>query len=358
MYRKIIHIDMDAFYASVEQRDHPEYRGKPIVVGRDDKRGVVAAASYEARRFGIRSAMSSARARQMCPQLIFVPGRMDVYKSVSRQIREIFQDYTDLIEPLSLDEAFLDVTDHKPDFLYATDIAKEIKRRIREELHLVASAGVSYNKFLAKVASDYRKPDGLCTIHPDRALDFISRLPIEAFWGIGRVTARKMHALGIHRGADLQKCSLAMLRSVFGKAGKLFFDFARGVDDRPVEVYRERKSVGCEHTLDNDTDDMMSLTIELYHVVVELLSRMAKSGFTGNTLTVKIKYADFSIRTHCLTADHLLVDKKDILAVAKRLLREMCADGMRPIRLIGASVSNPQQHSGGKCEQLLLDLDF
>ena len=193
--RKIIHIDMDAFYASVEQRDNPELRGKPLAVGHAEERGVVAAASYEARRYGVRSAMASQKAKRLCPQLIFVPGRMDVYKSVSRQIHEIFHEYTDIIEPLSLDEAFLDVTENKKDISLAVDIAKEIKQKIREQLNLVASAGVSYNKFLAKIASDYRKPDGLCTIHPEQALDFIARLPIESFWGVGPVTAKKMRNL-------------------------------------------------------------------------------------------------------------------------------------------------------------------
>ena len=197
--RKIIHIDMDAFYASVEQRDNPELRGKPIAVGHAEKRGVVAASSYEARKYGVRSAMSSLKAKQLCPQLIFVPGRRNVYKQVSEQVHEIFHRYTDVIEPLSLDEAFLDVTVNKPGIPLAVDIAKEIKRSIREELNLVASAGVSYNKFLAKVASDYRKPDGLCTIHPDQAYEFIAQLPIETFWGVGPVTAQKMHALGIHK---------------------------------------------------------------------------------------------------------------------------------------------------------------
>ena len=202
--RKIIHIDMDAFYASVEQRDNPELRGKPLAVGHAEERGVVAAASYEARRYGVRSAMSSQKAKRLCPQLIFVHGRMDVYKEVSRRIHEIFHTYTDIIEPLSLDEAFLDVTENKTDIPLAVDIAKEIKKQIREELGLIASAGVSYNKFLAKVASDYRKPDGLCTIHPDQALEFISRLPIESFWGVGPVTARRMHSIGIHSGRELQ----------------------------------------------------------------------------------------------------------------------------------------------------------
>ena len=224
--RKIIHIDMDAFYASVEQRDNPDLRGKPIAVGHAEERGVVAAASYEARRFGVRSAMSSQKARRLCPQLIFVHGRMEVYKEVSRQIHEIFHEYTDVIEPISLDEAFLDVTENKPGISLAVDIAKEIKQKIRERLHLVASAGVSYNKFLAKIASDYRKPDGLCTIHPDQALDFIARLPIESFWGVGPVTAKRMHALGIHNGVQLRACTLDFLVREFGKVGAVYYDFA------------------------------------------------------------------------------------------------------------------------------------
>ena len=267
--RKIIHIDMDAFYASVEQRDNPDLRGKPIAVGHAEERGVVSAASYEARRFGVRSAMSSQKAKRLCPQLIFVRGRMEVYKEVSRQIHEIFHEYTDVIEPISLDEAFLDVTENKPGIALAVDIAKEIKQKIRERLHLVASAGVSYNKFLAKIASDYRKPDGLCTIHPDQALDFIARLPVESFWGVGPVTAKRMHALGIHNGAQLRACTEDYLVREFGKVGTLYYDFARGIDLRPVEAVRVRKSIGCERTLERDISRRSSVIIELYHVAVE-----------------------------------------------------------------------------------------
>ena len=219
---------MDAFYASVEQRDNPELRGKPLAVGHAEQRGVVAAASYEARKYGVRSAMASQKAKRLCPDLIFVHGRMDVYKSVSRQIHEIFHDYTDIIEPLSLDEAFLDVTDNKRGISLAVDIAKEIKKRIWDNLNLIALVGVSYNKFLAKIASDYRKPNGLCTIHPSQALDFIAHLPIESFWGVGPVTARKMHTLGIHNGLQLRECSGEMLTRQFGKAGILYYEFARG----------------------------------------------------------------------------------------------------------------------------------
>lgn len=333
---------MDAFYASVEQRDNPSLRGKPIAVGHADERGVVATASYEARQFGVRSAMSSLKAKRLCPQLIFIPGRMEVYKSVSQQIHAIFHDYTDLIEPLSLDEAFLDVTENKPHIELAVDIAKEIKRRIREELDLVASAGVSYNKFLAKIASDYRKPDGLCTIHPDQALDFIARLPIESFWGVGPVTARKMHQLGIHDGKQLRDCSLEMLTQQFGKAGRLYYDCSRGIDLRPVEAVRIRKSVGCEHTLEKDISRKTSVIIELYHVTTELIERLQRTGFKGNTLTLKIKFHDFSIKTRSVSMPHVLIRQDEILPIAKQLLKDIDY-AQHPIRLIGLSVSNPKE---------------
>ena len=352
--RKIIHIDMDAFYASVEQRDHPELRGKPLAVGHAEERGVVAAASYEARRYGVRSAMSSQKAKRLCPQLIFVPGRMEVYKSVSRQVHEIFHEYTDLIEPLSLDEAFLDVTENKQGILLAVDIAKAIKQRIREELNLVASAGVSYNKFLAKIASDFRKPDGLCTIHPDQAIDFIARLPIESFWGVGPVTARKMHLLGIHNGLQLREYSSEMLVRQFGKVGLLYYDFARGVDLRPVEAVRIRKSIGCEHTLEKDFHVRSSVIIELYHVATELVERLQQKEFRGNTLTLKIKFHDFSQITRSMTQAQELTNLERILPLAKQLLKEVEYE-QHPIRLIGLSVSNPREEADehrGVWEQL------
>ena len=351
--RKIIHIDMDAFYASVEQRDNPELRGKPIAVGHAKERGVVAAASYEARRYGVRSAMSSQKAKRICPQLIFVPGRMSVYKEVSRQIHEIFHEYTDIIEPISLDEAFLDVTENKPGIELAVDIAKEIKRKVRERLHLVASAGVSYNKFLAKIASDYRKPDGLCTIHPDQALDFIARLPIESFWGVGPVTAKRMHLLGIHNGAQLRTRSLESLTREFGKVGAIYYDFARGIDLRPVEAVRVRKSIGCERTLEKDINRTSSVIIELYHVAVELVRRLDGKQFKGNTLTLKIKFHDFTQITRSVTRPQELTTLDTILPLAKQLLKEVDYE-QHPIRLIGLSVSNPHNELGvsGTWEQL------
>lgn len=338
--RKIIHIDMDAFYASIEQRDNPELRGRPIAVGHAGERGVVAAASYEARKYGVRSAMASVKAMRLCPDLIFVSGRMEIYKEVSDTIHSIFREYTDIIEPLALDEAFLDVTDNKHDIPLAIDIAREIKVRIREEVGLIASAGVSYNKFLAKIASDYRKPNGLCTIHPDQALNFIARLPIESFWGVGKVTARRMHALGIHTGYDLRQWSLDGLIREFGKIGQLYHDFSRGIDLRPVEAVRMRKSIGCERTLDHDVSIRAAVIVELYHTAEELIRRLSAKNFCGNTLTLKIKFSDFSQITRSLTQEEDLLTMKVILPLAKRLLAEVNYED-HPIRLIGLSVSNP-----------------
>lgn len=338
--RKIIHIDMDAFYASIEQRDNPDLRGKPVAVGHAEKRGVVSTASYEARVFGVHSAMSSQRAMKLCPQLIFVPGRMEVYKEVSASIHEIFHEYTDLIEPISLDEAFLDVTENKKGMELAVDIAREIKKEIREKCNLVASAGISYNKFLAKIASDYRKPDGLCTIHPDQAMDFIASLAIESFWGVGPVTARKMHMLGIHKGSDLRDCSEDMLVRQFGKAGHLYYSFARGIDERPVVAQRVRKSVGCEHTLDHDISARSSVVIELYHVATELVERIKAKNFKGNTLTLKIKFDDFEQKTRSFSKSKELTELNDILPLAKNLVQQIDYAN-HPIRLIGLAVSNP-----------------
>lgn len=359
--RKIIHIDMDAFYASVEQRDNPELRGRPVAVGHAGERGVVSAASYEARKYGVRSAMASLKAMRLCPELVFVPGRMEVYKEVSDQIHEIFREYTDIIEPLALDEAFLDVTDNKKGMPLAIDIAREIKRRIREELGLVASAGVSYNKFLAKIASDYRKPDGLCTIHPDHALDFIARLPIESFWGVGKVTARRMHTLGIHNGKDLSEWSIDGLTREFGKMGKLYYDFSRGIDLRSVEAVRVRKSIGCERTLEHDIHTRAAVIVELYHTAEELIRRLKEKEFRGNTLTLKIKFHDFTQITRSVTQDKELTRMKVILPLAKRLLTEV-EYHEHPIRLIGLSVSNPRDEENDDTrhstwEQLSLEFD-
>jgi len=333
---------MDAFFAAIEEREHPELHFVPMAVGHDEQRGVIATANYEARKHGIHSALSSFKAKQLCPQLIILPGRMEVYKEVSEQIHQIFLDYTDIIEPLSIDEAFLDVTENKKQIEKAVDIAIEIKRRIHDELHLVASAGISYNKFLAKIASDYRKPDGLCTIHPDIALDFIAKLPIESFWGVGPVTARSMHMLNINNGEQLRACSKEMLIRQFGKAGSIYYDFARGIDERPVIPTRIRKSIGCEHTLEKDIKDRSAVIIELYHVALELEERLQQKKFHGITLTMKIKYNNFNQITRSITLpkDKHLDTLKEILAPAKQLLKQVDYS-QSSIRLIGLSVSNP-----------------
>ena len=354
MQRKIIHIDMDSFFASVEQRDHPELRGKPIAVGGDSERGVVATASYEARKFGIHSAMSMSRAKTLCKDLIVVKGNHHKYKEVSLQMREIFHEYTDLIEPLSLDEAFLDVTVNKPGIELAVDIALEIKQKIQERLQLTASAGVSYNKLLAKIASDWRKPNGLTTIHPDRAQDFIDQLRVEKIWGVGPKTADTMHKMGIFTGADLRKVSQDRLTQVFGKTGILFYQFARGIDERPVIVDYERKSVGCERTFEKDIRTKTALTIELYHAVLELEERLNRSKFKGTTLTLKLKYENFEQHTHSITSDKILLTKKDILPLAKKLLKDAPLEN-HYVRLLGLSVSNPIHH---KSQQKWIELEL
>lgn len=362
--RKIIHIDMDAFFAAVEQRDNPALRGLPIAVGGKSDRGVVATASYEARKYGVHSAMSTKKALQLCPELIVIEGDHRKYQEVSHQIREIFHEYTDIIEPLSCDEAFLDVTVNKPGMELAVDIAREIKQKIRERLNLTASAGVSYNKFLAKIASDYRKPDGLCTIHPDKALDFIAALPIESFWGVGRVTAKKMRSLGIYNGYTLRQWSLEGLRKTFGKMGEVYYNFARGVDLRPVEPTYVRKSVGCEFTFEKDISTQAAVVIELYHVAEELIRRLKKEKFRGYTLTLKVKFHDFSQITRSATRTDVFVSMKTILPEAKRLIKEVDYTD-KPIRLLGLTVSNthsePSSSANNKgkadCEQLCLEFE-
>ena len=329
---------MDAFFASVEQRDNPQLRGKAIAIGADVKRGVVATASYEARPFGVHSAMSMQLAKRLCPQLIVVPGRYQVYKDVSRQMHAIFHEYTDLVEPISLDEAFLDVTENKHGIELAVDIAREIKVKIKERLNLTASAGVSYNKFLAKIASDQRKPDGLCTIHPSRAQEFIDKLRIEKFWLVGPKTAETMHKMGIFTGADLRAVSLKHLTDVFGKMGPVFYNFARGIDDRPVVVDWERKSMGCEHTFEHDIHKPGAVIIELNNTVHELVRRLEKYDFEGRTLTLKVKFHDFRQITRSITQDKVLRRKDDILPLAKQLLKQVDYSE-HPIRLMGLSVT-------------------
>lgn len=338
--RKIIHIDMDAFYAAVEQRDNPGLKGQPVIVGgRPDSRGVVATCSYEARRFGIHSAMPCARAYRLCPSAIFVRPRFDVYRQVSRQIHDIFLSYSDLVEPLSLDEAYLDVTENKAGILSATWVARDIRREIRRVTGLTASAGVSYNKFLAKIASDVRKPDGLTVVTPEQADSFIRNLPIRRFHGVGRVTEKKMRRLGIENGADLRQHSLETLQRHFGKSGQYYFNIARGIDLRPVEPNRLRKSIGKETTLGEDIADislMMTIVGDLAEKVAASLEQKETSGLT---LTLKVKYADFQTVTRSLSRDAPIAKSGEIVALAEQLLNRTEA-GDRAVRLLGLTVSH------------------
>lgn len=329
---------MDQFFAAVEQRDNPALRGLPIAVGYDAERGVVSTASYEARPYGVHSALSIQVAKRRCPQLIIVEPHFHKYKEVSQQIRAIFQEYTDLIEPLSLDEAFLDVTENKKGIALAVDCAREIKARIKAETGLTASAGVSYCKFLAKIASDYRKPDGLFVVHPERALEFIDRLDVKRIWGVGAKTAEHLHRMGVFTGADLRRLSLTHLTQEFGKMGRVFYDFARGIDERPVISEWERKSVSCEHTFAADINEPSAVIIELYHTVLELIGRIERSGFEGHTLTLKVKFNDFQQITRSITVGHVLKAKEQILPLAKQLMQEVDYRE-HPIRLIGLGVS-------------------
>ncbi len=353
--RKIVHIDMDAFFASVEQRDQPELRGRPVAVGGSGRRGVVAAASYEARVYGVRSAMPSARARRLCPELIFVKPRFEVYQAVSRQIREIFARYTPIIEPLSLDEAYLDLTDSTEAADSAVEAARRIKEDIRRSTGLTASAGVSYNKFLAKMASDADKPDGLFEITPERAEAFLAGLPIEAFHGVGPSTATRMKDLGIYTGADLRARTEEELVLRFGKMGRFFYRIVRGEDHRPVKPERVRKSVGAERTFPQDLVRIDEMESRLAEIAENLGSRLTRAGVVGRTLTLKIKYTDFSVTTRSTTLHQDLQHSIDITNTACRLLRQSPPE--RPVRLLGISISNLHRGArGGGGEQLRLTL--
>jgi DNA polymerase IV len=337
--RKIIHIDMDAFFASVEQRDFAELRGKPVAVGGSSERGVVAAASYEARRFGVRSAMSSRIAKQKCPNLIFTKPRFEVYKQVSSEIREIFLEYTPLVEPLSLDEAYLDVTENLKGIATATEIAQEIKIRIKEKTSLTASAGVSVNKFLAKIASDYRKPDGLFVIKPSQAESFVETLEINKFHGVGRVTAEKMHKMGVFTGKDLREKSVAFLINHFGKVGRYYFDIARGVDNRPVNPDSIRKSVGVENTFNHDIFEPDELYRELDDIIEQLWRRMQRANAYGKSITLKIKFADFESLTRSRTSQLSVIDKSFLAKISYEMLNNLLPMP-KGVRLIGISFSN------------------
>lgn len=337
--RKIIHIDMDAFFASIEQLDNPELRGKPVAVGGSGIRHVVAAASYEARKFGVHSAMPSVTARKLCPELIFVRHRFERYHQLSQNIFDIFREFTDLVEPLSIDEAFLDVTNDKKGMGSATLIARTIKKEIKARTGLTASAGISVNKFLAKIASDMDKPDGLYLIAPEKAAEFIEKLPIEKFFGIGRVTAAKMHKLGIHCGADLLKWDLLSLIRNFGKPGRFYYDIARGIDERPVEVNSERKSVGTELTYEKDLTTQFEIIAELYKVEKELMERIENAGVTGRTVTLKVKFSDFRQITRSRTLPDYIRSFAKLHEEVTGIRKSLDLAGNK-IRLLGVSISN------------------
>ena len=338
--RKIIHVDMDAFFASVEQRDNPSLLGKPVVVGgRPDSRGVVAACSYEARKFGVRSAMASSKAYRLCPDAIFVKPRFDAYKEVSQQIHAIFSEFTDIIEPLSLDEAFLDVTDSEGFQGSATLIANEVRRKIKRKTYLTASAGVSYNKFLAKIASDMNKPDGLYLIEPDQAQAFVEQLDVRKFFGVGKVTEAKMHQHEIYTGKDLKARSEAELTQIFGKSGRYYYHIARAEDDRPVRKSRKRKSIGKETTFGDDIIDVEHIWSIIHQLTASVSKVLQAKEMRAKTVTLKVKYNDFQQITRSKTADKWIVEDQDLLKHLPELL-EKTEVGQRPIRLIGVSLSS------------------
>ena len=336
--RKIIHVDMDAFYASVEQRDNPELRGKPVAVG-GQHRGVVMAASYEARKYGVRSAMPSATAKRRCPELVFVKSHFDVYRAVSQQIRSIFFDYTELVEPLSLDEAYLDVTADRRGLGSARAIAEDIRRRIRDETGLTASAGVSYCKFIAKLASDHRKPDGLTVITPERGQEFVASLPVARFHGVGPVTARKMERLGIMTGADLQAWSLPQLQAHFGSSAEWYWRISRGIDEREVKPDRPYKSVSAERTFDEDLSDPGRLAAELERIAGYAWDRVKRAEVAGRTVTLKVKYGDFTIITRSKSFPAPVPDQAAFTAAGQALLAAIFPLP-RGIRLLGLGLHN------------------
>jgi DNA polymerase-4 len=337
--RKIIHVDMDAFFASVEQRDNPELRGKPVAVGGSSGRGVVAAASYEARKFGVRSAMPSLTAKRLCPDLIFCKGRFDAYREASNQIRAIFREFTPHVEPLSLDEAYLDVTEDLRGIGSATRIAELIRQRIREETRLTASAGVSYNKFLAKLASDQNKPDGLCVIRPGRGAEFVQSLPVRRFHGIGPRGAEKMARLGIETGADLAAKDIAWLRQHFGSFADYLYRAARGIDLRPVRANRIRKSLGSERTFFEDLSSGPALREALDNIIDIVWPQIAERDLRGRTVTLKMKYTDFQLVTRARSLPQPVADKAEFARIARALLDEQLPLPL-PIRLMGLTLSS------------------
>lgn len=357
--RKIIHIDMDAFYASVEQLDNPHLKGKPVAVGGESERGVVSAASYEARKFGVRSAMSGVLARKKCPHLIFVKPRFNRYKEISQKIREIFYEYTNLVEPLSLDEAYLDVTENKKGNPSATLIAKEIRTRIFNELHLTASAGISNNKFIAKIASDINKPNGQKTIPPEEVISFLEELPIEKFYGIGKVTAARMFNLGIFSGADLKLKSEAFLEQHFKSSGLHYYNLVRGNFKGKVKPNRERKSIAAEHTFSKNLTSEIFMLEKLDLISQEIEQRLIKSNVAGKTITLKIKYSNFNTQTRSKTVLYFVKEKALIFEIVKELLFQEKIKNS--VRLLGISISNLNTHSKEKVEkpiQVQLKFEF
>jgi len=350
LIRKIIHVDMDAFYASVEQRDDPELRGKPVAVG-GRHRGVVMAASYEARKYGVRSAMPSVTAKRRCPDIVFVKGRFDVYRAVSQQIRSIFLDYTDLVEPLSLDEAYLDVTEDRRGLGSARAIAEDIRRRIREECQLTASAGVSYCKFIAKLASDHRKPDGLCVITPDKGPDFVASLPVARFHGVGPVTAKKMERLGILTGADLRDWSLPALQAHFGSSAEWYWRIARGIDEREVKPDRPYKSVSAERTFDEDLTDPGRLAAELTRIAGYAWDRVKRAEVAGRTVTLKVKFGDFTLITRSRSFPAFVPDLDSFTAAGQALLAALFPVP-KGIRLLGLGLHNLSEEPSSGPAQL------
>lgn len=336
--RKIIHVDMDAFYASVEQMDHPELKGKPIAVGGSEVRGVVSAASYEARKFGVRSAISGVQAKKLCPELIFVRPRFDRYKEISKKIRKIFHEYTDLVEPLSLDEAYLDVTQNKKGNPSATLIAQEIRQRIFEEVGLTASAGISVNKFVAKIASDYNKPNGQKTVNPDEVETFLENLDVKKFYGVGKVTTERMYQLGIFTGKDLKTKSIDFLEQHFGKSGKFYYYIVRGIHNSEVKPNRTTKSVAAEHTFNENLTSEIFMEKKLERIAQELEKRLKRYAISGKTVTLKIKYSDFTQQTRSKTLPYFIADKGLLFETAKELLyQERLKDS---VRLLGISLNN------------------
>lgn len=329
---------MDAFYASVEQMDFPELRGKPLAVGGSENRGVVSAASYEARKFGVRSAMSGVQAKRNCPKLIFVRPRFDRYKEISKKIRKIFLDYTDLVEPLSLDEAYLDVTENKKNNPSASLIAQEIRKRIFEEVGLTASAGISVNKFVAKIASDYNKPNGQKTVNPDEVEPFLEKLDIKKFYGIGKVTAEKMYQLGIFTGFDLKQKPIEFLEKHFKNSAHYYFNISRGIHNSPVKPNRTVKSFGAERTFNENLSSEIYMEERLLNIAAELEKRLQKSKISGKTITLKIKYSDFSLQTRSKTLPYYISDKHLLFDIAKELLYQERLKNS--VRLLGISVNN------------------